>query len=225
MFNVLLHSIGTLRSTIHSTKQHAEEISNTLNLLRLAIHQTLTDDFNTDLKSFLEEVQNTKRTNKSKGSSPNSDSMIKLRRQNNVGDELYKYVQTAFQGESILFYQIMFIGSTRFTTTEFSHSKKNDDSCILYRMNMDLHVGFINQIIFIDQNVFLKIRTVEIKEYLNYSCESKVFHCKNIIIGATQCEENDLFIKPDDVIEKLIHYQESKNRHFFFRFPTLMESS
>lgn len=90
---------------------------------------------------------------------------------------------------------------------------------------MDLHVGFIDRIILVDQDVLLKIRRVEIKEHLNHTCETKDFDCKNIIIGATQCEENDLFIKPDDVMEKLIHYQESKHRHFFFRYPTLMESS
>ncbi|CAF4338960.1 unnamed protein product [Rotaria magnacalcarata] len=46
--------LGILRATVHSTKRHAKEIANTMNLLRLATRNTLADDFNNELKSTLE---------------------------------------------------------------------------------------------------------------------------------------------------------------------------
>ncbi|CAF3724849.1 unnamed protein product [Rotaria socialis] len=50
--------LGMLRATVHSTKHHAKEIANTTNLLRLTIRNTLADDFNNELKSTLEQIQN-----------------------------------------------------------------------------------------------------------------------------------------------------------------------
>lgn len=90
---------------------------------------------------------------------------------------------------------------------------------------MDIHVGFIDRFILIDENVLLKIRRVTIKDYFSHTCQDRDFHCKNIVIGAIQSEENDVFINPYDVIEKLVHFQEAKNKYFFFRFPSLMEST
>ncbi|CAF1930024.1 unnamed protein product [Rotaria magnacalcarata] len=51
---VYLFILGILRATVHSTKRHAKEIANTMNLLRLATRNTLADDFNNELKSTLE---------------------------------------------------------------------------------------------------------------------------------------------------------------------------
>ncbi|CAF5000335.1 unnamed protein product, partial [Rotaria socialis] len=48
---IQLSTSSMLRATVHSTKCHAQEIANTMNLLRLAVRNTLLEDFSNELKT------------------------------------------------------------------------------------------------------------------------------------------------------------------------------
>ena len=142
-----------LRSTVHSTKQHENEIANTINLLHVAIHNTLSGDFCGGLKKTLEDIQATKRT--SEPDSPTfttSRHAIQLRRKQIIEQSQYRNIQELFQNDDIQLYHIAFIGTTRFTTREFTKTKKSDDSCILYRFKTQQYVGFINSIVLVNGN-------------------------------------------------------------------------
>ena len=216
-----------LCATVHSTKHHAEEIANTMNLLHIAIHNTLSDDFHPELKNTLEEIQRKKAHVFKLGqfTTGSKHHIIKLRMKQKIEEDQYNLIQEMFQCNEIELYHIVFIGATRFTTRKFAKAKKNDDSCIFYQLKGRKHVGFIDKILLIDKQAFLKIKTVSIKGNLNCIYGTRMFHCQNVSFGSINNHQSDLFIKVENVIEKLIYYQETNNAFFFFRFPTLLESS
>ncbi|CAF1549643.1 unnamed protein product [Rotaria magnacalcarata] len=117
--------LGMLRATVHSTKHHAKEIANTMNLLRLAIRNTLADDFNNELKSTLEQIQSKKQINMSRTSMDKSrhHSIIKLRMKHIIEGSQYKDIQEMFQYDEVQLYHIAFVGTTRFTTRDFAKTK------------------------------------------------------------------------------------------------------
>ena len=86
-----------LRSTVHSTKEHENEIANTINLLHVAIHNTLSGDICGGLKKTLEDIQATKRT--SEPDSPTfttSRRAIQLRRKQIIEESQYRNIQRIF---------------------------------------------------------------------------------------------------------------------------------
>ena len=88
---------GMLRATVYSTKHHATEIANTMNLLRLAIRNTLADDFVNELKTFLEQVQKKKRINPTKLSmKPNRNPDIKLQMKHKIAENQYNDIRNFF---------------------------------------------------------------------------------------------------------------------------------
>ena len=83
-----------LRATVHSTKHHAIEIANTMNLLRLAIRNSQADDFINELKIFLEQVQKKKRiilVKLSKKQNENPD--IKLQKTHKIVENQYNGIK------------------------------------------------------------------------------------------------------------------------------------
>ncbi|CAF3599883.1 unnamed protein product [Rotaria socialis] len=225
-FDYLCLTLGMVRATVHSTKCHAQEIANTMNLLRLAVRNTLLEDFSNELKTMLEQIQRKKRvTATEKPTIQTQHHSIKLRIKQTVDETLYKDIQEIFRYDDIQLYQIVSIGTTRFTTRDFAKAKKNDDSCVLYRFNKSSHIGFIEHIVRANQKIFFKIKKVTIKENLTCTYGNRKFQCRNISMGSYNNDENVFFIKPEDIIEKLVHYQEAANSFYFFRFPTLCESS
>ena len=226
LYSGLLLVIGMLRSTVHSTKHQAEEIANTMNLLRLAIQHSLSDEFSGILKRTLDDMQNSKNVDENSGTVLKSqETIVKLGLRQIIEHNRYQHLQEMFQRDDIKLFKTNFLDGTRFTTRDFAKGKKNDDSCILYRSKTKYSVGFIDRIVQVDQKVFFKIQRVNIKEHLNFVWDNRNFSCHNISIGKLHDEEAEFFIKMEDVVEKLVHYQETTNSFFFFRFPTLRESS
>ncbi|CAF2133026.1 unnamed protein product [Rotaria magnacalcarata] len=89
--------LGMVRATVHSTKCHAQEIANTMNLLRLAVRNTLLEDFSNELKTMLEQIQRKKRvTATEKPTIQTQHHAIKLRIKQTVDETLYKDIQRVF---------------------------------------------------------------------------------------------------------------------------------
>lgn len=229
MFRLYLHMsfiAGMLRSTVHSTKNQAEEIANNMNLLRLAVQHSLSNEFSGILKQILDEMQTAQIIDDNSATVIRSkEKTVKLGSREIIEENQYRQLQELFQRDDIKVFKTVFLNGTRFSTRDFAKGKKNDDSCILYKLKEKSNVGFIDRIVQVDQKIYFRIRKVNIKEDLNCSWNNKTFHCRNISLGKLHNEEPELFIKIDDVIEKLVHYQETTNSFFFFRFPTLRESS
>ena len=86
-----------LRATVHSTKYHAKEIANTMNLLRLAVRNTLLEDFSNELKNMLEYIQRKKRVaTTGKPTIQTQHHSIKLRMKQTIEETLYKDIQRIF---------------------------------------------------------------------------------------------------------------------------------
>ncbi|CAF2093566.1 unnamed protein product [Rotaria magnacalcarata] len=152
-------------------------------------------------------------------------SIIKLRMKHEIEGSQYKDIQEMLQYDEVQLYHIVFVGTTRFTTRYFAKTKRNDDSCILYRFNTLIYVGFIQYILLVNEKTFFKIKKVAFKEDLHCTHGNRKFQCRNISIGSINNDESGVFLKAEDAIEKLVHYQETPNFIYFFRFPTLLESS
>ena len=215
-----------LRATVHSTKCHAQEICNTMNLFKNATHYLLSDGFHIELKVLLDRIQSTKRGLNSVGCVIyDQDKQIKLKWNQTVDEKVFESIKNLFQFRSVKLFQVMFIGGTRFATRDCCNGKTHDDSCILYRMNSRAHVGFIEHILMVGQKIYLKIACVEIKGMLNNHQKQKSFHCKNLMLGNINEQNSSILVPLSDLIEKLVFFKDSKKSFTFFRFPTLSESS
>jgi len=105
MDNHLLNSdliLGLITSTIHSTRRHAQEIHNSLNILRMACIELDRPSFQVHLKRFLQMIQSRKR---SVLSSPGSEiNQVKFRHRDEKSNDL-KIIQTALRQQAIQLYK------------------------------------------------------------------------------------------------------------------------
>ena len=111
-----------------------------------------------------------------------------------------------------------------------SHTNSFNDSCILFIINSKLKLGFIRSVVRINRtkqySYLFQVQLVTINSYLQINLDGKVICNKNVILGNLDSYNTHVYIKPQQIIEKIIHvYDKHLKQFIFFRFPNLVESS
>ena len=104
------------------------------------------------------------------------------------------------------------------------------DSCILFIISNKLRLGFINNIIRVNNtkqySYLYQVQLVVINSYLHINVNGNNVFCKNVLFGNLDSNDMYMYIKPEQICEKLIHVFDKQSKQFiFFRFPNLVESS
>jgi hypothetical protein len=109
----------------------------------------------------------------------------------------------------------------------YSSVGQKDDSCLLFMLAGQPCIGFIQNIIKVrHEKLLLRICKVNIKDQLTLNLNKKKFSSLNIFYGDLDMDNNSVFIKPEAIIEKIVHvYNKQLKCYIFCRIPNLCESS
>ncbi len=132
-----------------------------------------------------------------------------------------------FPQTAITYFDVLYIGNVRISTTRYSHGKKAHDSNIIFRLNNTTSFGRVSSILSIQNNQpLLFVDYLETTEPLKCTISSTNtdFYYEHIRYGSISRKKTCL-IEISDFIEKCAYFQPSKNISYFFRFPTLCHSS
>ncbi|CAF0821489.1 unnamed protein product [Didymodactylos carnosus] len=215
---------GLITRTINATKNHSLEIQNTLNLFRLAWHESESDEFNKTLKIFIESLTTTKRVGYKSNRSTAANALIP-KKKTHLSPTRLASLQVKFNCLNIVAFQTLYIATTRFTTQDFGQGNRTSDSLILFESDGRQHIGFIQNIIKYQQQFALMVKTATIIDCLRVFIGETQYSTTNVTYGNFE-SDTILFIEPHQVIEKLCYsYDKTKKNYTFFRYPTLEESS
>ena len=141
----------------------------------------------------------------------------------NTLKELYLLLR---QSDTKLF-KTCFIHTNRFTAMQYCSTSQRNDSCLLFLHGEKPCIGFIQNIIQnCHQDLLLRICKVNIKDQLSLSLNNKKLSCPNIFYGDLDINNNNIFIKSEAIIEKIVHvYNKQLKCYVFCRVPNLCESS
>ncbi|UJR12574.1 hypothetical protein I4U23_016750 [Adineta vaga] len=86
-------------------------------------------------------------------------------------------------------------------------------------------IGFIQNIIEIrHRELLLRMNKVNIKDQLSVVLNNKKLSCPNIFYGDIATNNNNIFIKPEAIIEKIIHvYNKRLKCYIYCRVPNLSD--
>ena len=220
----LMNFSGLITSTVHSTRRHTQEIQNNLNLLRLACIEIEHPSFHVDLKRFVQTVQFSKRAvllyfDK-------NIIQTKFRHQDKNSKDL-TIIQVALRQQNVKLYLSCYFSTIRYTTVAYRTNRQQIDSCILFMLAGKTAIGFIANIIETDhQQLLFRIHRVSIDNKLYVTMNNKRITCSNVFHGNFDDESSFVYIKPQSIIEKLVHvYDDHLRCYIFFRVPNLCESS
>jgi hypothetical protein len=224
MIEYLFFIPGLITSTVHSTRRHSYEIYNNLKLLRLACIEFDRPTFNRGLKDFINITQSSKRSMLS--SSKNDNKMIHFRLEDTNKDILIE-LQHLLRQSDIQLFKTCFIFTNRFSAMRYCSASQKNDSCLLFSLAGKPCIGFIQNIIKIRRDeLILRICKVNIKDQLSLTFNNKKLSCPNIFYGDLDMNNNSVFIKPEAIIEKIVHvYNNQLKCYIFCRIPNLCESS
>lgn len=207
---------------IHSTRRHALEIQSNLKLLRLASVSINQTSFNFRLHRFIENIQ----SNASNNKAFRTNRSLQLR---NIDDDkdLSKDIRSTF-GEVKLFKRMIF-NNIRFTAITYQTHGSRSDSCVLFKLTGKVRVGFIITFIQRTSNTnecIIHIRDAPVNRYLTINLDGVQITCKNVMFSKSEQTHSHFFIKPTDIVEKLVHVFDNSSKTFiFFRYPNMVESS
>ena len=136
--------LGMITSTIHSTRRHAHEIHNNLNLLRLACIELDRATFNTDLKQFINGVQSSKRSILSPLIHGKDSVCFRMKDENTMA---LADIRSLLPQTDIELYKSCYVSTARFTKIMYRTTRQSNDSCILFTLAGKLSIGFIVNII------------------------------------------------------------------------------
>ena len=147
----------------------------------------------------------------------------------NIDDQknLTKDILSTF-GKVKLF-KAMIFNNIRFTTITYQIRGCHGDSCVLFKLARKIRAGFI--ITFIQTNsstndCIIRIRDLPINRYLVMNLDGTQITCNNVMFSNSEQKHSYFFIKPTDIVEKLVHvFDESSKSFVLFRFPNMVESS
>lgn len=215
--------LGTLTAAVHSTRKHALEIQNNLQLLRSAAIDINKKSFNFQMSEFISQVQPHLRNN----FSSNLIESIQFKNIDNNKNNLKDL--RSILGNEIQLYKVVKCNGKQFSIVEHKINGQTNDSCILYTLAKKTRVGFITSIIKTasDRNdCIVQIRDVPVDRYLTINLHGTNITCKNVMFSKSNQRHSYFFIKLADVKEKLLHVYDNSTKCFIlFRFPNMMESS
>ena len=221
----MLNFLGIIVSTVHSTRRHAHEIHNNLKLLRSACIELDLTTYNVDLESFVRNIQSSKRTVLSSRS--NSDRRNVKLRTRDENQHALSDIRGILRRSEIHLYKSCYLSTNRFTTVMHCTTRQKNDSCVLFRLGGKMAIGFIVNIIQTDEKELLfRINRVWIRDQLRLVINSNSIACSNVYHGNIDSHSEFVYVKPQSVVEKLIHvYDAQLKAYIFFRVPNLCESS
>ena len=198
------------------------EIQSNLKLLRLAsvfINQT---SFNFRLHRFIANVQ----SNATNNQVFRTDRSLQLRNIDN-DKNLSKDIRSTFR--EVKLFKTMIFKNIRFTTiTHQSHGNRSD-SCVLFKLAGKIRAGFIITFIQTTSNTndcIIRIRDAPVNRYLTINLDGIQITCNNVMFSNSEQKHSHFFIKPADIVEKLVHVFDNSSKTFIlFRYPNMVESS
>ena len=213
-----------ITSTVHSTRRHAHEIHNNLKLLRVACIELDRFTFNGNLKRFAQIIQSSKRS--VLPPLTNDYNSVRCRTTDENSTALADIRITLRQNE-IKLYKSCYLSSNRFTTLMHCMTRQKNDSCVLFTLGGKPAIGFIVNIIYTSQkDVLFRINRISIKNKLYVIMNNKQITCPNVLHGDLDQSGAFVYVKPQSIIEKLVHvYDKHLKCYIFFRIPNLCESS
>ncbi|CAF1397355.1 unnamed protein product [Rotaria magnacalcarata] len=216
--------LGLISSTVHSTRRQACEIYNNLKMLRSAIIESDNPSFNSNLKCFIDTAQSAKRSVLS--SSINKNKTINFRKED-LDETMLIELQQLLRQSNIKIFKICYIYTNRFTAMRCCSRGQKNDSCLLFLLAGKPSIGFIQNIIQVrSHELILRICKVNIKDQLCLNFEKKKILCSNVFYGDIEADNSSVFIKPEAIIEKIVHaYHKQLKCYVFYRVPNLCESS
>lgn len=136
-----------------------------------------------------------------------------------------QFINLIFSGV-IIYYSTLFIGSVRFTTMDYARNKVSDDSSIIFKIGSEENFGRIRRIFTVNNGEPIICVDV-ISETVHFECKTTtdVFSYPYIQTGLFNMENNSIFIAAEDIVEKCVFYERTKNFCTFYRFPNLQHSS
>jgi hypothetical protein len=217
---------GLITSTVHSTRRHACEIHNNLKLLRLACIEFDRSTFNSSLKRLINIVQSSKRSVLSSSINDNDNETIYFRLED-VDKSMLTELQDLLRQHNIKLFKTCYIFTNRFSIIGYCSTGQKNDSCLLFLLGGKPCIGFIQNIVKVRRGeLLLRICKVNIKEQLCLILNNKKLSCPNIFYGDLEMDNSSIFIKPEAIIEKIVHvYNQQLKCYIFCRIPNLCESS
>ena len=105
----------------------------------------------------------------------------------------------------IIYYSTFFIGSVRFTTTEYARNKVSDDSFIIFTIGSKENFGRIHRIFTVNSGEPI-IYVDVISQTAPFECTTTtdVFSYPYIETGILNMEDNSIFISADIIVEKCV---------------------
>ncbi len=198
------------------------EIQSNLKLLRLSSVRINQTSFNFRLRYFIKNIQ----SNTANNQPVRTNEPIQLK---NIDDHknITEDIRSVF-GKVKLFKTIIF-NDIRFTNVTSQMHRRQNDSCILYRLAKKIRAGFITTIIQTISNnndCVIEIRDLPINRYLTIKLNGIQITCNNVMFSNGEQKHSYFFIKPIDIVEKLVHVFDNSSKSFIlFRFPNMIESS
>ena len=176
------------------------------------------------LKAFINVAQSSKRPMLS--SPINDNEMIHFRSKDTNTDTLIE-LQRLLRQSDIELFKACLIFTNRFSIMRYGSASQKNDSCLLFLFIEKPSIGFIQNIIKVRHDeLLLRIWKVNIKDQLCLTFNNKKLSCPNIFYGDLDMNNNSVFIRPEAIIEKIVHvYNNQLKCYIFCRIPNLCESS
>lgn len=223
--------VGTITSSVHGTRMHAQEIKHNITILQAATADIERDDFNNSLKLFYTEMRSIHRQNglsevpDSPSTSTPSYAFYRL-----VNNEHLRSLTDGYFTESQLFYKALFVGKVRFTV---SNGEVLDDGCVAFEsQDGTLQAGFIRIIerrLGIGMNPMIHVEQFDIQKNHCLDLPSIdqsspiTIHCADFIYARLSGKKQSF--PANKLIEKLAQIQTNERDYIIMRYPNLTESS
>ena len=136
-----------------------------------------------------------------------------------------QFINIIFSG-TIVYYSSLFIGSVRFTTTEYARNKVSDDSSVIFKIGSKENFSRIRRIFTVNSGEPIICMDV-ISQTVSFECTTAtdVFSYPYIETVILIMEDNRIFISADNIVEKCVFYERTNNCCTFYRLPNLKHSS
>jgi hypothetical protein len=209
---------GLMTQTSKSTRRHAIEIINNLNLLRDACYHLNHSQMNAECFALFSSWH-------SRQLAPSNNREMAVVHPTSRGDNK---VSSVFPGQSVQFYTTFIIGHIRFTTTYYAKKFIADDSSVVFRSGHRAHFGRIQNVFTVDGGEPLfRIAYLPDSRSSPFKCalsDNEDLQHFNIQSGSTS-DFIHCIVSNEQIIEKCVYYEEANHFCTFFRFPSLMHSS
>lgn len=219
-----VNRLGLITSTVHSTRRHAQEIRSNLNLLRAACIEVTDPKFHSSLGNFAKKLESAKRV----ALLPSERGGVRVRflYEDTESNDM-SMIRTALRQKKMKLYLSCYFSTIRFTTVSYRKHAQPNDSCVLFFLAGEPVVGFITNIIETDLGQLLfRVHRVSVQDKLYISLQNERITCSNVFHGNLNDENGFLYVKPESIIEKIVHVYDYRRCYYvFYRIPNLCESS